>query len=52
MTPTQHPQAAVNVMQYRQTATATAFPIEGTREVVVQTVDVAKARGVVEGWHG
>ncbi len=42
-------QAAANVRQYSQTATATKFPLGGTREVVVQTLDVERARKIVEG---
>lgn len=42
-------QAVVNVMRYTQTATATKFPIDGTREVVVQTLCVETARKAVEG---
>lgn len=40
-------QAAANVIGYRQTATATKFPIGGTREIVVQTLCVDTARAVV-----
>lgn len=43
-------QAAANVMEYRQTATATKFPIGGTREVVVQTLDVDRARAALARW--
>lgn len=51
MTPTQdlQAQAVVNVMRYTQTATATKFPIDGTREIVVQTLCVETARKAVEG---
>lgn len=41
-------QAAANVREYRQTSHATAFPLGGTREVIVQTLDVEQARKIVE----